>query len=464
MAKVLRAEGLHGAAVREITCESMLSLGRAAAQALGKSCAHPPVFYISRDTRAGADVLEAALSAGICIGGGVAHCLGVMPSSAMALLIAEEGAECGISLSGDTLPPPQIIVRFFAKSGLPMNAEQLDSIAALLPESKADPKKTVGRIKRPHDGARRYLQKIAALLNVNTPLYQYEQEKPLRIAVDCANGAVTPYAELLLRMLGTEPVMLCDAPDGQNICRECGIGALDALADQVRLAECDAGFAFDGDGARCLAVDKRGEAVHGDRLLALLCADRLDRQAANKTLPVEATMLGGCAVTEATNLGFLRYAAENSIAVHTAQPEPQFILERMRNLHLGLGGDSTGRIYFCDLPASDGLMTMARVIRTMQRTRKPLSELAAVMEHDPQVSVSVRIPQYWREIWKNDPEITAYIAQCQQELGMEGRLVVRERRKDAAIRIMLEGRDFRRINQYAFDVAGVIQARVSGNG
>ena len=461
MAKVLKPEGLCGAAVREITCESMLSLGRAAAQALGKSCAHPPVFYISRDTRTGADVLEAALSAGICIGGGVAHCLGVLPSSAMALLIEEEGAECGISLSGGMLPPPQIVVRFFAKSGLPMNAEQLDSIAALLPASQADPKKQIGRIERPQDAARRYLQRIASLLNVKTPLYQYEQEKPLRIAVDCANGAVTPYAELLLRMLGTEPVMLSDMPDGQNICRECGVNAMEALVSTVKRTGCDAGFAFDGDGTRCLAVDGHGESVHGDRLLALLCADRVERQAENKTLPIEATMQQGCAVTEATNLGFLRYARENGIPVHTAQPEPQFILERMRNLHLGLGGDSGGRIYFCDLPAADGLMTMARVIRTMQRTRRPLSELASVMEHDPQVSVSVRIPSYWCEIWKNDPEITAYIAKCQQELGMEGRLVVRERRGDAAIRIMLEGRDFRRINKYAFDVADVIQARIA---
>ena len=462
MAKLLKPEGLTGTAVHGITCETVMSLGRAAAQALGKSCAHPPVFYISRDTRAGADVLEAALSAGICIGGGVAHCLGVMPSSAMALLIAEEGAECGISLSGDALPAQQIIVRFFAKSGLPMEAEQLDSIAAYLPEAQAAPIRHVGRIDRPQDAVRRYLQRIARRLNVNTPLYQYEQEKPLRIAVDCANGAVTPCAELLLRMLGTEPVMLSDAPDGMNICRDCGISETDALAEHVKLTKCDAGFAFDGDGARCLAVDAHGESVHGDRLLAILCDDRLSRQAEKKTLPLDATIQGGAAVTEATNLGFLRYAKAHGIPVYTAQPEPQFILERMRSLRLGLGGDGTGRIWFSDLPAADGLMTMARVIRTMQRRRKTLAELAAVMEQDPQVSVSVRIPEYWREIWKNDPEITAYIAQCQQELGMEGRLVVRERRKDAAIRIMLEGRDFRRINKYAFDVADVIQARTGG--
>ena len=83
------------------------------------------------------------------------------------------------------------------------------------------------------------------------------------------------------------------------------------------------------------------------------------------------------------------------------------------------------------------------------------------MEYDPQVAVSVRIPQYWREIWKNDPEIIKFINACEDELGTDGRILVRERRDDASIRIMLEGRDFRRINNYAFAIAEVINARTT---
>ena len=160
MAKLLKPEGLRGICMTEITCETMLSLGRAAAQALGRTCNHPPVFYLSRDTRRGADALSAALCAGICTGGGIAHDLGVLPSSAMALLLSEEGAEAGISLSGDALPFSQIIVRFYAKSGLPMSAEQLDSIAALLPADAAQPLKEgkqCGWIERQEDGVKRYL-------------------------------------------------------------------------------------------------------------------------------------------------------------------------------------------------------------------------------------------------------------------------------------------------------------------
>jgi len=462
MAKLLKPEGLRGISMTELTCEGMLSLGRAAAQAIGKTCNHPPVFYLSRDTRRGADALEAALCAGICMGGGIAHSLGILPSSAMSLLLSAEDADAGISLSGDSLPYEQIILRFYAKSGLPMSAEQLDSIAARLSADAAQPPKQYGWIERPDDAVKRYLQQIAVRLNENTPMHQCSVQKPLRIAMDCANGAAGTAAEILVRMLGGEPVMLHNAPDGTNISRSCGVHAMDALATAVQSNCCDVGFAFDGDGICCLAVDAAGESVHSDRLLALLCQDRLERQAENKTLPAFATLQNGAAVTEATNLGFLRYAKENGIAVYTVQPEPQFILEQMRNLRLGLGGDGAGRIYFCDLPAPDGLMTAARVIRAMQRTGRTLAELAGVMEHDPQVSVSVRIPAHWREIWKNDPEIANYIAQCEEELGMDGRLVVRERRNDAVIRIMLEGRDFRRINGYAFAVAEKIQIRVGG--
>ena len=160
-----------------------------------------------------------------------------------------------------------------------------------------------------------------------------------------------------------------------------------------------------------------------------------------------------------SNLGFLRYAKERVIPVHITQPAPQFVLDKMHNFGLAFGGDGSGYLYFDDAPAPDGLLTAARILQVMQRTGKPLSVLSSVMEHDPQVAVSVRIPPYWREIWKNDPQITRFIAACEDELGTEGRILVRERRDDASIRIMLEGRDFRRINNYAFAIEEAIKSR-----
>lgn len=446
MGRILKPEGIRGEAFSRVSCELMLSLGRAAALSLAKTCGHPPVFYLARDPVKPAAALGAALSAGIAAGGGIARDMGCLPACAMALLLSEEDAEAGFSLCADDMPAPNITVRLYAKSGLPMPAEQLDSIEGLM---NAPSDTRCGDISPDDGAAERYLKAAAKRLEA-------ESEKPrksVKIAIDCANGAVSALAERFFGNLGAEPLLLHDRPDGLNINRGCGVGSLEQLSAFVKDNGCEAGFAFDGSGSRCHAVDEGGELLDGDRMLAILCEAKLASQNAPET------PLGGVAVTLLTNLGFLRYAKARNIPVYTTQSAPCFVLEMMRGHDLLMGGDGTGYLYFRDLPAADGLMTAARVLEASRQTGKPLSALSGVMEHDPQVSVSVRIPRHWREIWKNDPEITAAIRECEEQLGTDGRLLVRERRGDASIRVLLEGRDFRRINACAFAIAEKIQAR-----
>ena len=460
MSRILKPEGLRGEAMTEVSCEMMLLLGRAAAIAIGKTCSHPPVFYICRDPRRGTDVLEAALCAGICSGGGIAQTLGVLPSAGLSLMLSAEDGEAGFSISGGDMLYDSVSVRLYAKSGALMSAEQLDSISALMQNSSALPVKTgreCGFVLPQPDAPKRYLR----LLGMRLKMPGLREKTPLRIALDCANGAVSGIAESLFKLLGSEVLVLNDNPDGININQDCGVKSPDQLISFVRDYNCAAGFAFDGDGARCLAVDEQGETLRGDRMLAVLC-EEIYQQQQSRPSDLPRTIQRGVAVTVMANLGFLRYAKSRGIPVQVTQPAEQFLSEKMRSLSLMLGGDSTGKLYFSDSPAPDGLIAAARIFQTMQRSGKSLSELAGVMEHDPQVAVSVRIPQYWREIWKNDPEISGYIAQCEQELGMEGRILVRERRDDASLRILLEGRDFKRINDYAFAIAEKIQQRTRG--
>lgn len=462
MGRFLRPEGLRGVAITEITCELMLRLGRASAQAIGRSCSRQPVFYVSRDSRRSAEALEAALCAGICAGGGIVHVLGVLPSSGMAMMLSAEDAEAGFSLTGGDMSYENICVHFYSKNGTPMSPEQLDEISSLMPSNAALPLKShqnCGFIARQPDAPKRYLRLLAARLSTPADL----RHTSVRVALDCANGSVSGLAEALFRHLGAEVLLLNYTPDGININADCGVQSMQPLIDFVKDYNCRAGFAFDGDGGRCLAVDETGELLDGDRMLAILCEDRLAQQA-DMPAGLPNVMQRGVAATVLTNLGFLRYAESRGLPVRITQPAPQFVLEKMQNLGLALGGDGSGYLYFENSPAPDGLLTAAKILQVMQRTGQPLSRLSAVMEHDPQVAVSVRIPRYWREIWKNDPDITGFIAACEEELGIEGRILVRERRDDAAIRIMLEGRDFRRINNYAFAIAEVIQSRTKRTG
>jgi len=461
MSKILKQEGLIGIGGTELSCELMLHLGRAAAQSLSRNSNHPPIIYVTHEPRRAADPLEAALCAGICSGGGNVHCLDALPPSALSLMLAAEDAEAGIALTGGSLAYPRICVKFYARNGLPMSGEQLDAIAALMAPEKALPLKShqyIGRIYREEDAPARYLRLL--LTRLSQPDTPCDGTRKLKIAADCANGAVSAVCERFFTELGAEIVCIKKTPDGMNINDECGADHLQGLIRCMKDNGCDAGFAFDGSGARCIAVDRTGEVIDGDRMLAILCADRLQRQKADAALPRTETMQNGAAVTHLTNLGFLRFAKERDIHVSVTQPAPEFVLETMREQQLALGGDSTGTLYFLDMPAADALMSAGRILRVMQNTGKPLSELGAVMEHDPQVRVSVRIPQYWREIWKNDPAISGKIEAAETALAMDGRVHVRERSESAVIDILVEGREFRRINEYAMDIAAVIEQRV----
>ncbi len=448
MSKILKPDGLRGIAVTELRCELLLHIGRAAAQVIGRTCSHPPVFYVAHDPRRSADALEAALCAGICSGGGNAVCLGELSSSATALLLSAEDAEAGFVLTADAQSYEYSGLRMLTKDGIPMSEEQLQQIEALLPMGgmPLPPKshRSCGCITHDNDAAERYLRRMQNKHEM--PRYK----RKLRIAADCANGAVSALVKPLFDAFGIETVVFNDQPDGFNINKDCGVTSMEDLLEFVKNEKCDAGFAFDGSGERCLAVDENGDFLDGDRLLAIFTQDALERKELKHN---------GVAVTVMTNLGFLRFAKSKGVIVHSTEPSPRFVPERVRSAGLSLGGERGGYLFFADMPVSDGLCTALRLSLLMLRRNVPLSELASVMEHAPQVSVSVRIADVWREIWKNDSDIADIIQKRQEALGADGRILVRELPHDAVIQVLLEGRDFTKINEYAMEIAELIRSK-----
>lgn len=453
MSKILKSDGLRGIAVTELSCEILLYLGRAAAQVIGRMCGCLPVFYIARDTRRSAPLLEAALCAGICSGGGNVIQLGVLPSAAVALMLAKEEnkAHCGMVLTGGSASYEYMNLRMLNRDGSPLAEDTMAKIESLMPGGMPMPPKShrfCGQMFQETDGVQRYRDLLKTLMPVPKNM---TYPRP-RIAVDCANGSLSAIAEPVLREYGMDVIAIQNQPDGTNINRDCGVTAMQNLMEFVKKNGCQAGFAFDGDGTRCIAVDENGELLDGDRLLAICLQDAIARDALRG---------GGVAATVLSNLGFLRFAKENGITVHTTQPSPHFVLERVREAGLSLGGERGGHLYFAEFPSSDGLVSALRILEIMQRTKQPLSVLSAVMEHDPQVSLNVKIAECWREIWKNDTEITDVIEKYEAELGTEGRILVRELARDAAIQVLLEGRDFRQINSFALEIAEKIRQRTA---
>lgn len=444
MSKIIKPDGMRGIAIAELNCELLMRIGRALAQCLSRGGMTTPIIMVCKDPRRSADALEAALCAGICSGGGIARCLGVMPSSGMALLIAHDTVSAGVAITAENAEYEYNGIRLYNADGFPMNAEECDAVEALLPTNMPLPVasfRACGVIEHVEDTA---AERYRELLMAKNPL----PKMPYHIALDCANGAVSAIAKPLFEHYGMTVDLLNHTPDGLSINHDCGVQSMETLLEYVTEHQCDAGFAFDGDGGRCLAVDAMGELLDGDSMLAILASDALEQGMLNNK---------GIAATVLSNLGLLRFAEQKGILVHTTRTGARFVPEKIRNAGLSLGGERSGYLFFDDMCGADGLCTALRLCGVMQHTENSLHALADCLERDPQVSVSVRISPLWKEIWKNDYHITDFIAQCERQLGNEGRILVRERSREAAIQVLLEGRDFRRINRYALDIAEKIK-------
>lgn len=449
MGRLFGTDGVSGYALSEVSCELAMSIGKAMALTLSKKHNRRVKILIGKDTRASCDVLEAALIAGICAMGADVHLLGVIPTPAVAYLTVKYGADASIMISAAQNTYEFNGIRLFSASGYALPEEIESDIERLVinggdelvPKSCSD----LGSVKYEKNAEWDYVRCL--LRSIEHDLGR------MRIVLDCANGAAYSCADKFFRGLGVNVIMINNTPDGVNINSGCGTVDTAALSKAVLDKRAHAGIAIDGDGSRCIVVDENGEPMDPDRMLANLALDmKMESKLASNT----------CVVTPMTNLGFFRWAKENSIVVsQTSSSDSACIINRMISDGYSLGGDHSGRIAFGDVStACDGELCAAKMLEVMAKRRKKLSELSGIYEPYPQIIVDVRIRPIFKGRWQEVPEITEMIDFCSEKLSYDGRIVVKESGTESVIRVMAEGRDKDAIYQYAQGIAKVIKDHI----
>jgi phosphoglucosamine mutase len=264
------------------------------------------------------------------------------------------------------------------------------------------------------------------------------------VVVDCANGANSVVAPQVLRSLGIDPVVLAAEPDGTNINDGCGSTHPGPLAEAVRRDGAELGIAFDGDADRVLAVDHTGEVVDGDQIIAMCATDLADRGLlAHRTV----------VVTVMSNLGFHRAMHAAGIEVVQTAVGDRHVLEALAAGGYSLGGEQSGHIVFADhATTGDGLLAALVLLDVVRRSGRPLSELAAAaMTRLPQVLVNVAVPTPMPDVAER---IAAELAAAADELGEQGRVLVRPSGTEPVVRVMVEATDA--------DVATATAERLAG--
>jgi phosphoglucosamine mutase len=274
----------------------------------------------------------------------------------------------------------------------------------------------------------------------------------LRLMLDCANGSACAIAPRVFRHHGAEVLTIGDAPDGENINLNCGSLHLDGLARAVREHGCDLGLAFDGDADRCLAVDRKGRRIDGDHIL-YIAGLRLHRAGRLRGAAVVATIM--------SNLWLEMRLREHGIALHRAPVGDKYVLERMIERDLVLGGEQSGHVIFREhAPTGDGILTGLLLLEALREDAQPVEAILDTIEPCPQLLLSVRVRE--KPNLRRHATVGPAVAEAERVLGDSGRVVLRYSGTEPVARIMVEGTNAETVRTEAERLARVVDDALGG--
>ena len=434
-------DGVRGVANRDLTAELALDLAVAAAHVLGEVGAiskNRPKAIVGQDSRASGEFLEAAIVAGLSSAGVDVYKVGVLPTPAIAHLVASTGADLGVMISASHNPMPDNGIKFFAKGGGKLDDSLEAAIEARLNEPWDRPVgKDVGRVIVDESASERYIFHLLSSLSVNLA--------GIKVVVDCANGAASEVAPEVYARAGADVIAISNKPNGLNINENCGSTHLENLIAQVKSSGADLGIAHDGDADRCLAVDASGNLIDGDFILAILAKEW-------KVPTVVGTVM--------TNLGFIKAMSDSGIAFEKTPVGDRYVLEKMLASGHKLGGEQSGHIIMRDFAnTGDGLLTALQLMSVMAKSKKSLAELAQVMKRFPQVLINVENVD--KSKLGSSKALASAIGEFESKLGTTGRILLRASGTEPLVRVMVEAETESAAEEIAMKLAAQVRLELA---
>ncbi len=448
MGRMFGTDGVRGVANEELTPLLAMQLGQAGAYVLSKETNHKPTIMVGCDTRISGDMLANALMAGACSVGANAVYVGVLPTPAVAYLAKKYKVDAGVVISASHNPVEFNGIKFFDGEGYKLPDALEDEIEALIRNNMKGVNfptgSGVGKIKYRTDAREEYINHSIRSVNVDL--------SGLKIVVDCAEGASYYTSVEALKELGANVVAIHNNPDGTNINANCGSTHMEELCARVVYEKANLGLAFDGDADRMLAVDENGKLVDGDQVMSIIGNYMKERGSLKQNTIV---------VTVMSNLGMTLMAKENGINLETTKVGDRYVLEHMKEHDYNLGGEQSGHIIFLDRNTTgDGLLSALLLLQVVVDTGKKLSELASIMEVLPQALVNAKVPNHKKEHYMEYPEIAAAIEELNKKFAGEGRVLIRPSGTEPMVRVMIEGKDQKMIDEEARKLADLIQSTI----
>jgi phosphoglucosamine mutase len=436
-------DGIRGLANVDLTAELALDVAVAAAHILVENSNDRPRAIVGQDSRASGEFLEAAVVAGLTSAGVDVYRVGIVPTPAVAYLVASTGADLGVMISASHNPMPDNGIKLFQRGG-----EKLaDDVEALVEARIGEPWQrptgaAVGRVINDDQLVDKYIEHLLSTIDVSL--------SGLKVVVDCANGASSFTAPVALSRAGAEVIAIANTPDGWNINDGVGSTHLDYLRNAVLKNGADVGIAHDGDADRCLAIDATGAEIDGDVIMAIL-AKGFKAQGKLKANTIVGTVM--------SNLGFMHAMAESGIEVVTTAVGDRYVLEAMLQSDFNLGGEQSGHVIMRDhANTGDGLLTALQLLAEVKRSGQTLQELSRVMVRFPQVLINVK--NVAKERLASSTAIADAVKAAETELGSNGRVLLRASGTEPLVRVMVEAQSDAVAQSVAAKLAQVVETEL----
>lgn len=446
MGKYFGTDGVRGVANTELTPELAFKLGRFGGYVLTKETEKPKIL-IGRDTRISGQMLESALVAGLLSIGAEVMRLGVISTPGVAYLTKAMSADAGVMISASHNPVEDNGIKFFGSDGFKLLDAQENEIEALLDKEDAMedalPRPTAGNIGTVSDyfeGGQKYLRYLKQTVDTDFT--------GIHIAIDCANGAASPLANLLFADLEADHIScIGTSPNGTNINDGVGSTHPEPLMELVKEKGADIGLAFDGDADRLIAVDENGEIVDGDQIM-YICAKYMN---AKGTLNYKTLV-----TTVMSNIGLYKSLEREGIETKKTAVGDRYVMEEMRNGGYNLGGEQSGHLIFLDYSTTgDGLLSGLQLVQILKTSGRKLSELAAEVPKYPQRLVNVRVKD--KKSLAGNQVIADKIHAVEEEMRGEGRILVRPSGTEPLVRVMAEAPNAEICNAYVEEIVDVVK-------
>ena len=427
MLKYFGTDGVRGEANKVLTPEMAFKLGRMGGYVLTKEKEDggQARVLVSRDTRISGEMLEHALIAGLLsVGIEVLEC-GVITTPGLSYLVRAQGADAGVQISASHNPVEDNGIKFFGSDGLKLSdskeeeiEELIDAKEDMLPRPSAE---GLGTVTDFRDGSNKYIQ----FLENTIP----EDLDGIKVVIDGANGAASAFISRLFADLNVDFTTISTHPNGLNINDHCGATHTEHLQEEVVKQGAQLGLAFDGDADRCIAVDENGNEVDGDHIMYII-GSYLEEHGRLKKDTIVTTVM--------SNLGFTKALQRRGIENVRTQVGDRYVSEEMRAHGYSLGGEQSVHVIISDYHnTGDGMLTGIHLMLVMKKTGKSLTELLEDFKEYPQVLVNVPVKN--KASWKQHQAIVDVIKEVQDEMGDDGRVLVRPSGTQELLRVMAEG-------------------------